>query len=183
MRSYAPQMKWRPSVDRAVPTAITIAVVVIVFGLMLLSWRRRRARDQHLLAGYPAPEGAAEAARVAVAAVYYVATTPRDAPLERLSITGLGFRAKAVLTVTADGLWLALTGEDRVFIPGRAISALTPATLAIDRVVETDGLLRLGWTLHDSDRAVDSYFRIIDPADRRRLREAIRTIAATESEA
>ncbi len=172
--------------DRAVPAIIVAVVVVGLLALMWRSWRARSKRDASLEAGYPRP--LIEARELASAPVFYVSTTPRDLPLERLAIRGLGFRARAELTVTESGVSLALIGEDAVFIPTQAIELLTPATWTIDRVVETDGLLLLGWRLSQPETAgalepeaglsVDSYFRINDPRDRDRISEAIRSIAA-----
>lgn len=169
--------------DRSIPAVIIAVVLVGIFLLMLRSWKRRSTRDASLAAGYPAP---AEPGRELTSVpALYVATTPRNLPLERLAIKGLGFRAKATLTVTDAGLWMLLAGENGVFIPADAIDLLEPATWTIDRVVETDGLLVLGWRLAAGERDavaasspdVDSYFRIVDPADRARVSDAIRSIA------
>ena len=129
------------------------------------------------------------AVELARAEAYYVATTPRDAPLERLAVRGLGFRARAAVTVAEAGVTLDLDGNQPVFIPASAIDAVGAAQVAIDRVVETDGLVCLNWRLatgiasgSDDRRAVDSFFRIIDPNDRARLVDSIRTIAATANQ-
>ena len=162
---------------RTIATVITVAVLLGVLGLMLRSWRRRGRRDAELPAGYPLPVDTARV--IASAAVLYVATTLRAQPLERLNIRGLGFRARARLTVTDAGVILALAGEEAVFIPASAVAVLEDATVAIDRVVETDGLLLLGWRLPGREgQVVDSYFRILDPSDRVSVNDAIRTIAA-----
>lgn len=173
--------------DRSVPALIIAVVLLGIFALMLRSWRRRSRRDAALTAGYPHPAG--PGAELASVPALYVATTPRDLPLERLAIRGLGFRSTATLTVTDEGVWMLLAGEDGVFIPADAVDLLAPATWTIDRVVETDGLLVLGWRLAgDADiggagddarpaRGVDSYFRIVNPDDRRRVSDAIESIA------
>ena len=171
--------------DRTIPAVITALVLLGVLILMWRSWRKRSRRDAGLTAGYPMPipEGIA----LVGAEAYYVATTPRDAPLERLAIRGLGFRARAALTVTAAGVTLDLDGNEPVFIPAVAIDAVGAAQVAIDRAVETDGLVRLSWRLSSPDSAeitpdrlaVDSFFRIIDPNDRARLVDTIRITAAT----
>jgi hypothetical protein len=182
-------------VDRSIPTIIIIVVVLGILALMWRSWRRRSRRDAGLGAGYPHTEPAEP--EITASDAFYVATTPRDLPLERLALPGLGFRARARLSVTGDGVVLAPAGEKPVFIPARAIQVLTRATWAIDRSVETDGLLLLGWRLRGTEgnddptpgTDADSYFRIVDPADRRRITDAIRSIApwaateTTESEA
>jgi hypothetical protein len=161
--------------DRTLPAVITGLVVIALFALMWRSWRARRRRDSGLAAGYPAP--AAESVALVTVSCFYVATTPRDRPLERLAISGLGFRARAQIAVTDAGVWLSPRGESPVFLPAASLELLAPATVAIDRVVEKDGLLRLGWRLSDSDLPVDSYFRIVDSADRRELSAAIRSIS------
>jgi hypothetical protein len=187
--------------DRTIPTVIVVVIVVGLLALMARSWWKRRTRDAGLEAGYPLPAEAAEGSAEALAAVpaFYVATTPRDQPLERLAIRGLGFRARAKLFVHPHGVTLALSGEKPVYIPATAIQRLARATWAIDRAVETDGLLQLGWQLSGPSAGqparqttdVDSYFRIPDPADRARLTDALHSIApaanfpsgTTESEA
>lgn len=174
--------------DRTLPAIITGLVVIGLFALMWRSWRARRRRDSGLAAGHPAPQN--EGTTLASIGCLYVATTPRDRPLERLAIAGLGFRARADVTVTDAGVWLSPRGETPVYIPAEAIDLLGPATVAIDRVVEKDGLLRLGWHLAASHTTalidstpvdstpVDSYFRITDTADRRSLTAAIRSLSA-----
>ena len=89
--------------------------------------------------------------------------------------------------------WLVIhhgvTGEQPVFIPAAALTGVGAATVTIDRVVERDGLLRLGWTT-SGGAAADSYFRVVDPAGRGLLTTAVEDIlpggstpeATTESE-
>ena len=165
--------------SRTVATIITALVLLAVLGLMLRSWRRRTRRDATLPAGYPEP--ADHGRELASAAALYVATTPRDAPLERLNIPGLGFRARGGVTVTEQGVLLELAGSPALFIPADAVQLVADATVAIDRVVEPGGLLLLGWRLNTTDpdiTGVDSYFRFSDPVDRRAINEAIRSITA-----
>ena len=166
--------------DRTIPTVIAALVLLGLLALMMRSWRARTRRDAALPAGYPLPTTTSR--ELASAAVFYVATTRRATPLERLNIRGLGFRARATLAVTEAGVLLALPGEEVVFIPADAVELLEAATWTIDRAVEPDGLVLLGWRLNapaaDTGEIVDSYFRIIDPTDRVSVNDAIRTIAA-----
>ena len=175
--------------SRTVATLITALVLVVLLLLMLRSWRRRSRRDAALPAGYPQP--AAPSRELASAAALYVATTPRDQPLERLNIPGLGFRARGGVSVTEQGVLLELAGSAALFIPADAVELVTDATWAIDRAVEPGGLLLLGWRLNrptgpagtadpDAPTSVDSYFRFSDPADRTAISEAIRSIAPSE---
>ncbi|TFB99429.1 hypothetical protein E3O42_14465 [Cryobacterium adonitolivorans] len=174
--------------SRTVATIITALVLLAVLGLMLRSWRRRTKRDAALPAGYPQP--ADHGRELASAAALYVATTPRNAPLERLNIPGLGFRARGGVTVTEQGVLLELAGSPALFIPADAVQLVADATVAIDRAVEPGGLLLLGWRLNtpgpdtgsdttgaEAPAGVDSYFRFSDPVDRRAINEAIRSLA------
>ena len=178
--------------SRTVATVITLIVLLLVLALMLRSWRRRTRRDADLPAGYPQPESTGR--ELASAAALYVATTPRDLPLERLTIPGLGFRARGGVSVTEQGVLLELAGSPSLFIPADAIELIGDATWAIDRAVEPGGLLLLGWRLNRpagtkagtaagtdtviDPTSVDTYFRFSDPADRRAISEAVTSITA-----
>ena len=132
-----------------------------------------RKRDAGLGAGYDVPADASVATRDTD--TLYVATTPHDKPLERLVLPNLGFRGTATVSVAPDGVTLAITGADLVFIRASALLGIGLATWAIDRVVETDGLVWIAWTT-SGGAAVDSYIRVIDPAERTSLIGAVNDI-------
>jgi hypothetical protein len=136
--------------------AVTIVFAVVLVAVLAWAWWRRTRRDSHLAP--PIGEAPAGAAVLAVHEVLYVATTRHDEPLERLAIRGLGFRSRADLTVTAAGVALDLTGQPRFFLPAERIAHVDQATVAIDRVVEKDGLVRIVWRVDDGT-TVDSYLR------------------------
>ncbi|MBZ4486399.1 hypothetical protein LQ938_07550 [Microbacterium sp. cx-55] len=135
---------------------VMLAVAIVLIGLMGLGWRRRTRRDR----GLAAPSEAVPAGSLVRAEFpgLYVATTAHGVALERLAVRGLGFRARADLTVTDDGVVLHLRGQDPIFLSRERLTATEQATVAIDRVVERDGLTRLSWRLDDGT-VVDSYFR------------------------
>jgi hypothetical protein len=161
--------------EAAVLVMAAVAVVLILTGL--LAWRRRSRRDAGLSApAGDAPEGAVVRFR---STGLYVATTRHDQPLERLAIRGLAFRSRADVTVTDRGLALDLTGQPRVFLAVGALVSVGQATVAIDRVVERDGLVRLAWTTPEGD-VVDSYLRPQD-VSARALSDAIADILPTTS--
>lgn len=147
---------------RDVAIGIMIALAVILVALGVWAWVRRTRRDAGLSA--PTGEAPADAAIVGTFDGFYVATTLRDEPLERLAIRGLGFRSRAAITVTTAGVALDLTGQPRMFVPLAAIAHVDRATVAIDRVVEPGGLVRLGWRIGDAD--VDTYLRAQDSGSR-----------------
>lgn len=149
--------------------AITLIAVLVLLALLAWAWWRRSRRDAGLRA--PIGDAPADAAVRATFSALYVATTRHGEPLERLAIKGLGFRSRADVTVTDAGLALDLTGQPRVFVPNDRITGVAQATVAIDRVVERDGLVRLSWR-PDDVTVVDSYLRPQD-ASARALADAV----------
>lgn len=149
--------------------AVMIAVALALVGVGVWAWMRRSRRD----GGITAPRGEVPDS-ASVRGVFpglYVATTAHAEPLERLAIRGLGFRSRADLTVTDAGVALDLTGQPRVFLPTARLAGVAQATVAIDRVVEPDGLVRLEWRT-ETGTVVDSYFRPQD-ASARALADAV----------
>ncbi|MGB4778430.1 hypothetical protein [Microbacterium sp.] len=155
--------------EGALLVMIVLAVVLLAIGIA--AWRRRTRRDAGIAAPVgEVPVGAVERAHVSA---LYVATTPHDEPLERLAIRGMGFRSRADVTVTDRGVALDLTGQPRLFLAVGHIVEVDLATVAIDRVVEPSGLVRLTWRV--GDRFVDSYLRPQDGS----ARALADTVAAT----
>jgi hypothetical protein len=143
-------------VSREGALTVTLVIAVLLIGLMAIGWRRRTRRDSALTVPQEVlPDGSPIRAEFSG---LYVATTVHGAALERLAVRGLGFRAKADLTVRDAGVVLHLRGQDPIFIARQRLTAAEQATVAIDRVVERDGLTRISWRL-DDDTVVDSYFR------------------------
>ena len=156
--------------DYTVPAIIVVAILALLLFGMWLGWRGRRQRDVQVGA-YPLPD--ATAAPIVSAETFYVATTAHEKPLERLNISGLGFRARARVTIGADGLAIEIPGEDTAWIPRDAVRGAGPATFAIDRVVERDGLVCVTWTLAGSGELADSYLRVTETTDRERILDAL----------
>ena len=181
------------TVDRLILAGALALLVIVLFLLMARSWKRRSIRDQSI-AAYPLPVNPAP--EITSARVAYVATTKNKLPLERLQPKGLGFRAQGTLAVAPDGLTIKLAGSDAFFIPAGALREVSETTWAIDRAVETDGLTCVSWQMlgqsvdaaqaGDAQHAgvtADSYFRVIDAAQRVALVNAISTLlpAATSA--
>ncbi|GAA1950695.1 hypothetical protein GCM10009776_10940 [Microbacterium deminutum] len=155
-------------------------IVVVVVGLIALlfwAWRRRTRRDSALRA--PIGDVPGSATVIAEFPSLYVATTRHGQPLERLAISGLGFRSKADVRVTDVGVALDLTGQPTMLLDPARITAVAQSTVAIDRVVEPDGLVCLSWRTDDGT-VVDSYLRPQD-ASARALADAIRGILSPSS--
>ncbi len=142
---------------------LMLGLAVVLIGLMGYGWWRRTRRDRGLVA--PFGNAPATARLLATFPGLYVATTARGTALERLAVRGLRYRAKANLVVTDAGLVLDLVAQEPIFLAASRIDDAQQATVTIDRVVERDGLLRIGWRLDDGT-AVDSYFRPQDASAR-----------------
>ena len=144
--------------------SVAIPIVLITLG-MVLGWRARRRRqtDVRRPASPPAELGAVLLSED----MLYVATTRADAPLDRIAVAGLGFRARAVVTVAEAGIRLELAGQDAAFLPTASLDTVGRATWTIDRAVRNDGLVFVRWSQEAVDgvsASFDSYFRPSDPA-------------------
>ncbi|MEO6827539.1 MAG: hypothetical protein ABI255_00085 [Microbacteriaceae bacterium] len=179
--------------DKFWPTAIVVAIVVVAFIAMWRAWRARLSRGSAFGSGYRAPDSVVD---LATFEVIYVATTAHLEPLERLAMPGLGYRGVATLALTNLGITISVRGEQSVYLPASAIVQIDTATATVDKVVEPGGLLVLSWLPERGDaepststitpEPVDSYIRVVDPADRVRLIAAIEELTSgttTESEA
>jgi len=148
---------------REFAVAVMIAAALLILGLMLFAWRRRLRRDAGLRAPLGVPEHAEVSARYEV---LYAATTRHDQALERVTVHPLAYRARGELAITDRGIALSLDGSPTVFLASTRLISADRATVALNRVVEPDGLIRIVWQVAEST-AVDSYVRLVagDPAE------------------
>lgn len=151
---------------------VIIAVTLALVALGVWGWRRRGRRNAVRL--IQPSELAPDAAVLGAFDGLYVATTAHDAPLERINAPGLGFRSRVGVTVTPAGVALDLTGQPRIVLTPDRIVDVAQSTVAIDRVVEKDGLTRLSWRT-DAGDVVDTYLRP-QQASARSLADAVRAI-------
>ncbi len=141
--------------------SVVTPLALIAVG-MVVGWRARRRRQADVVRPPSPPADLGEV--LLVEDLLYVATTRADAPLDRIVVAGLGFRARAVLTVASSGIQLELAGASAVFLPVSSLQGVGRATWTIDRVVSNDGLVFVRWSNGDGDTtALDSYFRSSDP--------------------
>jgi len=150
-------------VSREAALLVVMAVAVALLVLAAFGWWRRSRRDRAFVPPIgEIPAGATERDRFRA---LYVATTRADEPLERLAIRGMGFRAAAEVVITDRGVALRLAGERPLFLARTRLRDVGQSTVAIDRVVERDGLVRLSWRITD-DTVVDTYLRPQDSSAR-----------------
>lgn len=157
--------------EQAVLLVVLLALVLLA--VMFFAWRARLRRDAGLSAPLGEPPLDAVVDRVEV---LYVATTRHDEPLERLAVSPLTYRARGELALTDRGAALSLDGSPTVFFDSEKLIAADRATVTIDRVVETDGLLRLVWQVADGVVA-DSYLRLA-PSEMVRITAALQPLCA-----
>ncbi|MCU1545782.1 MAG: hypothetical protein JWP30_882 [Homoserinimonas sp.] len=165
--------------DRPVLMGIVLVVLVGLLALMYLGWRGRQRRQSGLPKTQPVP--ADRGADLISTEVFYVATTMANEPLNRVAVSGLGYRARASVTVSERGVILAIPGEADAFIPAAHLRGVDRATWTIDRVVEKGGLIVLAWNLtaDDTTVAVDSYLRLADGSTEAALVSAMRELLRT----
>ncbi|WP_313356429.1 hypothetical protein [Microbacterium sp.] len=163
--------------SRELAVLVIAAVAALILLAMFVGWRRRLRRD----AGLTAPLGVPEHAEVTGRhEILYVATTEHDQPLQRLAVSPLTYRARGELVLTDRGVALSLDGAPTVFLSSARLLSADRATVAIDRVVERDGLIRLVWRATD-DIHVDSFIRPISGGPSEILPQLERLCAGAEN--
>lgn len=162
------------------PLLTTVGILLIfaiVIGLMWLGWSLRRRRQKSFPSAPELPIGLGQPT-MAIDDAHYVATSIAGMPLERVVVRPLAYRGRAEIEVHRSGVAIAVTGEGTFFIPQEAITLVGRAQGAIDRAVEPDGLIVIQWNL-GPENSVETFLRIVNPAARAELLEAIQSIATT----
>ena len=135
--------------------AIVVGALLVFLALIALGWYTRKRRQRAIVAPQRPP--AELGAVLGEFPGFYVATTLADDRFNRVAVHGLGFRAKSAVVVAETGIVVPIAGQEDIFFPKGDITDVARATWTIDRVVETDGLTMIAWTLGDTK--VESYFR------------------------
>jgi len=164
--------------DRIVPGAIVTAFALLLLAAMFFAWRARTRRQSAFRSPTATPDADARGSVLTQAEVLYVATTTAGNPLDRLTIPGLAFRGRGVVTVTTLGVSISIPGEPETYVEASHLRSVGTSTWAIDRVVETGGLVRLDWTYESADGPVDveSYVRATALGVANRLIEATNSL-------
>ena len=170
------------------------ALVALAWWGMYRSWKRRSATSATMMTTTTrqSPTGTDILGRpilgneeTPIFTVLYVATTPTEEPLTRLNLPGLSFRAKATVRVLHDLIEIAPAGEYPTTIGAASFLGLRRARVAIDRVVENDGLTTVDWVATNSTSGerslVTSYFRIPNTRVRASLEAALEAFGAAHT--
>ena len=161
--------------DKIPGLVLTLLVLAVVFALMLRSWRRRTRRDHEL----PISDDALTLGRpLWSGTVGYLATTPVERPLDRLTPPGLAFRGEAELTVAPEGIRLKVRREPAITVAAHRLRGAQPVSWTIDRGVGPDGLLAIVWvTSGDDPVLVHSVLRVQDHTRRAQLSAALTEVS------
>ena len=147
---------------RELAVIVMLAVACTILALMLWGWARRRRRDLGVTAPFDTRTETEVAAHGGeTIGGLYVASTAHRAPLDRLAIAGLSFRAQTTITVSIAGVALNLAGERPVLLAAETLVGVERATWTVGRIVEPNGLVLIAWRT-TSGTVVDSYLRLQD---------------------
>ncbi len=187
----APVTQWGP---RIVLTVVTLVVIGLGVWGMRRGWAAREARQADLPALPEVPPGlraaldrteqghdtaqAGGAALPAGVAGLYVATTTAGDLLDRIVAHGLGYRARATLLITDDGVLLVRTGEVDLWIPRTALTEVRLGSGQAQKAFEAGGLILIGWQW--GPRRVETGFRADDPEQHVATAQALSLLVGTE---
>jgi hypothetical protein len=156
--------------SRGQAAALLVPIVVAVWALMLVGWRRRAARSAGLDVLPAVPADAGPPLTEPVEGVYVSTTTAGDW-LDRVTAQGLGSRSAAEMVVTDAGVGWLRQGAPQVWAPRRSLVGVRRASGMAGKFVERDGLVVVTWRLGEQE--LDTGFRPRHGRDARRLTEAV----------
>lgn len=128
---------------------ISAIIFISLFVLAVRAWRTRISSQQ---ASFSEPLEALEyfGQLLMSAKAFYVATTYSENVLERIAAYGLGARGNAQVFVFTEGLLVVRDGERSLAVDKANILSVDFGQVAIDKVVETDGLVQITWLQEDT---------------------------------
>jgi hypothetical protein len=145
---------------------LLVSVVPLIAGGFWLTVRSRRAKQEAVIPKPAEPAaGAPEGLRC-----YYLATTFRDNPLERVWAHRLGGRGNADVSV-GTAIDIVRVGEPGIKILPESLIELSAASATIDRGVERGGITNLHWKLGETE--VITSLRFVDPNTRAEFEKAV----------
>lgn len=165
--------------DKVLVSSIVIGLIALAIAGMIISWRKRVARDRRFSVLLPGTSTSSHNQAPAEFSGLYVATTLANDPLQRVALPGLAFRADSHLLISSEGVSIAPRGEKETFIPAAQIVQIHRTQVTIDKAVEKDGLTAVSWTAYDNELSESveftSYFRMSIPEVRVACENALTT--------
>lgn len=156
---------------------LSAAVFLLLLSLAIRAWRSRIANQQ---ASFNEPLEALEYfGQVLVEAkAFYVATTYAANALERIAAYGLSARGNAQVLVFSEGVLIVRVGERSLALDKAQIVSVGYGQVAIDKAVESDGLLQITWMQDNS--SLTTHLRVKESALRNQIVSAISGIITKE---
>lgn len=156
---------------------ITATIFLLLLTLIVRAWKQRILQQTN---SFSEPLEALDffGELIAQAKAFYVATTFAESLLERIAAYGLGPRGNAQVLVFSEGLLIVRTGERPLAIDRASISSVSLGQVAIDKVVETDGLIQVNWS-QDSVK-LSTHLRVVDEKSRKEILQAANSLLAKE---
>jgi hypothetical protein len=153
--------------DKVIGASIAVLLLVLALTFMALAWRARMRQGTryHI---WPALTGDV----LESVDVLYVATTLGTNSLERIALRGFTYRGFAKLEIFANGVQVRLSTNDILSIPAEAFRRYEFSQVAIDKVVEKEGLIGLTWESApgvDATQELTTFVRLRDSSSRNRL--------------
>lgn len=148
---------------------ITLAIIVVVLGLMALGWRNRLKRQADVPAPPVAPATLSEP--LASGEGTYITTTTAHDYLDRIAVHGLGIRTNAKLSVHSEGVLLNRDGAAPVFIPAASLRGVRLESGMAGKFVEKEGLIVIEWNIGAHEGIQDSAESNVDTGFRARYHQ------------
>lgn len=170
--------------SRPAAASLVVLAVLLAWGLMVLGWKRRQARQADLGPLPDVPQNLVDRALIEGAEGTYVSTTTAEDWLERVTAHGLGVRSLAYVLVNdagaQRGVVIARTGASDVFVPATDLADVRVESMRAGKAAP-HGLVVVEWRL--GDRPVATAFRPRDPQDREALLRSVRSLITRQDAA
>jgi hypothetical protein len=158
---------------KQVMAIISLSLFLVLVGLALRAWRQRAARQS---TEFSAPLEALDyfGELLVQAKALYVATTRADNHLERINAYGLGSRGFCQVMIFTEGVLIVRNGERPLAIDRACLAAVDLTQVAIDKAVESEGLVSVSW--NQDGVSLATQLRIVDAAARSATTDALKSI-------
>lgn len=165
--------------EKFVMAAISLVLFSTLVCLAALAWKRR-SRHQESMFSPPLEALDYFGELISKSDCFYVATTFSQNHLERISAFGLGARGKAQLFLFSEGVLIVRTGERPLAIDGDAMLSVSQNQVAIDKVVEGNGLITFNW-IHEGAE-LSTHLRVTNQQVKDSVLKAASVYGVKESE-
>jgi hypothetical protein len=151
-----------------VGSLIVAAILAVAIGFavqaMVRGWRHRAERQAELIGTLPPIPDVVGAAIVPPTKGLYVGSTLAPSWQDRIAVSDLGYRTKAVLTRYPEGIMLQRIGGRPIWIPDESITAIRAERGIAGKALTHQGILAIRWRL-PSGTEIDTGFRGNDRAE------------------